>query len=155
MVDTILKLLHIAAQLAQIFTVIGIVLLYRQIQNNRKTTQAQLINDLEREFSSYYSVFSKLKIGGSWYELCQLENREICDLEMLVVYCEKLKHFLNRGLLDWPTLDLMFRHRFFTIMQNANVREHVIKPHSYDWKALIELRDEWSKRLPSTDPRRI
>jgi len=153
--DTIIKFLTIAAQLAQVLTLIGVVFLYLQIQNNRKTTQGQLINDIEKEFTGYFYIYSKLKPSGKWQDFVQLEHDEISDLEMLAAYCEKLKHFLDRGLIDWPTLDLMFRHRFFIIMQNANVREHVIKPHSNDWKAVIELRDEWTKRLDPTDPRRI
>ena len=153
--DTIIKFLTIAAQLAQVLTLIGVVFLYLQIQNNRKTTQGQLINDLEKEFTGYYYIYSKLKPSGKWHDFVQLEHDEISDLEMLAAYCEKLWHFQDRGLLDWETLDLMFRHRFFNIMQNPNVQEYVIKPHSIDWKAAIELLDTWTKRLPSYDPRGI
>ena len=150
----VISLIQAFSVVAQFAAVIGIFFLYRQIELSRKATQCQLINDLEKEFSSYYSVFAKLKPGGVWHESATLSMEDVVQLESLASFCEKLKHFRDRGILDWRTLDLMFRNRFFLIMRNVNVLTLVIKPCRNDWATLLALEKEWQERLPESDPRR-
>jgi hypothetical protein len=150
MTQTVLQSLSSIAQLA---AVIGIFLLYRQIQLSRSATQCQLINELEKEFSSYNVYFVKLKLGAEWHEPSELSAEDIAQLENLAAFCEKLKHFLDLHVLDWRMLDLMFRYRFFLITRNLNVRKYVIDPCRDDWKALLKLENEWIKRLPKSDHR--
>jgi len=147
-------LIQALSAVAQFAAVVGIFFLYRQIELGRKATQCQLINDLEKEFSSYYSVFAKLKPGGTWRDSATLSNDDVAELENLASFCEKLKHFRDRGILDWETLDLMFRNRFFTIMHNPNVLTFVIEPYRNDWEAALALETEWRERLPESDPRK-
>lgn len=59
------------------------------------------------------SVFVKIKPGGVWYDKTELGDEDIAQLENPASFCEKLKYFHDRGILDWETLDLMFRNRFF------------------------------------------
>jgi hypothetical protein len=150
----VISLIQAFSVVAQFAAVIGIFFLYRQIELSRKATQCQLINDLEKEFSSYYSVFAKLKPGGVWHDSATLSIDDIVQLETLASFCEKLKHFRDRRILDWRTLDLMFRNRFFLIMRNVNVITLVIEPCRNDWATALALEKEWRERLPESDPRR-
>lgn len=150
----VVSLIQALSAVAQVAAVIGIFFLYRQIELGRKATQCQLINDLEKEFSGYYSVFAKLKPGGAWHASATLATDDVAQLENLASFCEKLKHFRDRGILDWRTLDLMFRNRFFLIMRNVNVRKFVIEPCPNDWETALALEREWRVRLPESDPRR-
>ena len=133
------SLIQVLSAVAQCAAVIGIYFLYRQIQLSRKATECQLINEIEKEFSSYYSVFAKLKPGGAWNERATLSSDDVAQLENLASFCEKLKHFSDRGILDWKTLDHMFRNRFFLIMRNVNVRTLVIEPCPNDWETGARL----------------
>ena len=151
MMTTLIQALSAVAQFA---AVLGIFFLYRQIELSRKATQCQLINDLEKEFSSYYSVFAKLKPGGGWHKAAMLSIDDVVQLENLASFCEKLKYFRDRRILDWRTLDLMFRNRFFLIMRNVNVLTFVIAPSRSDWETVLTLEREWRQRLPESDPRR-
>jgi hypothetical protein len=146
--------IQLLSVIAQIAAVVGIFLLYRQIELGRKTTQVQLINELEKEFSNLNAVFAKLKPGGPWCNQADLSIEDVAQLENLASFCEKLKHFLDCHILNWKTLDLMFRNRFFLIMHNANVLSLVIEPCLSDWEAAISLEEQWRKRLPKSDPRR-
>ena len=146
--------LQLLSAVAQVAAVIGIFLLYRQIQLGWKATQVQLINELEKEFSNLNAAFIKLKPGGPWYKRANLSIEDVGQLENLASFCEKLKHFLDRHILNWKTLDLMFRNRFFLIMHNDNVLSLVIEPCLSDWEAAIDLENQWRKRLPKFDPRR-
>ena len=148
------NLIQTLSVVAQIAAVAGIFLLYQQIELSRKATQCQLINDLEKEFSSHNVVFANLKPGGSWFGSAHLSREEIAELENLASFCEKLGHFRSSHILSWKTLDLMFRNRFFLIMHNTNVLTHVIKPCVSDWETALSLEKEWRKRLPKADPRR-
>lgn len=152
MVISLIQALSAVAAVAA--AVLGIFFLHRQIELSRKATQCQFINELEKEFSSYYAVFAKLKPGGDWHEIAELSIENVAQLENLASFCEKLKYFRDRGILDWPTLDLMFRNRFFLIMHNVNVSKSVIEPSRNDWEAALTLEEEWRKRLPEPDPRR-
>lgn len=151
MLPSLLQAISVVAQSA---AVIGIFLLYRQIELSRKATQCQLINDLEKEFATYYGTFAKLKPGGAWHQGVTLTPDDVVQLESLAAFCEKLKHFRDRRILDWKTLDVMFRNRFFLIMQNANVLTFVIEPCRQDWEAALILEKEWRDRLPEWDSRR-
>jgi len=148
-----IELIQLLPIIAQFATVIGIFLLYRQIELNRKATESQLINELEKEFSNHCLIFAKLKPGGAWYVSTNLEGEQIAQLENLAAFCEKLKHFYDRGILDWQTLDMMFRNRFFLIMHNVNVLKLVIEPFWSDWQAVLKLENDWIERLPKSDPR--
>ena len=139
--------------IGQFATVIGIFLLYRQIEFSQRVAESQLINELEKEFSTYNSVFVKIKPGGAWYDKTELSDEDIAQLENLASFCEKLKHFHDRGILDWETLDLMFRNRFFLIMHNINVIKLIIEPFKSDWQAVFKLETEWIERLPKSDRR--
>jgi hypothetical protein len=150
----IANLILLLTALAQCATVAGIFLLRHQIELSRRTTEGQLINELEKEFSTYYSVFAKLEPGGAWHGHASLSADDVAPLEMLTSFCEKLKHFVDRGILDWKTLDLMFRNRFFLIIDNINVIEKVIEPCRRDWVALQALEKQWRGRLPLDDARR-
>ena len=150
MVAIVLQALSAVAQLA---AVAGIIFLYREIQLNKSAIQCHLINDLEKEFSHFYSIFAKLKEGGVWEKSAVLSSEDIAQLENLASFCEKLKHFRDRGVLDWKTLDLMFRNRFFIIVRNPNVIKHVIEPCRSDWETLLTLEKEWRNKLPVYDPR--
>jgi hypothetical protein len=145
--------IEVLSAITQFAAVIGIFLLYLQIKLSRKATESQLINELEKEFSNYYPVLAKIKPGGAWYSRAELNSEEIAQLENLAAFCEKLKHFHDRGILDWETLDLMFRNRFFLIMHNVNVLKLVIEPFWYDWQAVLKLESKWIERLPKLDPR--
>ncbi|MFH0783009.1 MAG: hypothetical protein V2B20_13820 [Pseudomonadota bacterium] len=148
------NLIQLLSAIAQVAAVVGIYLLYRQVELNRKTTQVQLINELEKEFANHNAIFAKIKPGGPWHGLTDLSFEEVAQLENLASFCEKLKHFLDCHILNWKTLDLMFRNRFFLIMHNANIFNLVIEPCLADWEAAIILENEWRKRLPKSDPRR-
>jgi len=150
MAITVFEAISAASQIAE---VAAIVFLYKQIQLSKTTTQCQLINDLEKEFTNYYGVLAKLKSDGVWAKSAILTSEEVGQLENLASFCEKLKHFKDRGVLDWKTLDLMFRNRFFLIMGNENVLKLVIEPCRNDWKTLLTLEKEWRDQLPITDPR--
>jgi hypothetical protein len=150
----VVSLIQALAAIAQFAAVVGIYFLYRQIQLSRKATECQLINELEKEFSGFYGVFAKLKPGGAWHESATLSADDVAQLENLASFCEKLKHFSDRRILDWKTLDLMFRNRFFLIMSNVNVRTFVIEPCLNDWETLLALEKKWRERLPESDPRR-
>ena len=147
------SLLQVSSVLAQFATVAALVLLYRQIEVGRKAARGLLIHELEKEFAGYYSVFAKLKPGGAWRNRAALSEDEIAQLENLASFCEKLKHFLDCGILDWITLDRMFRNRFFLIIHNPNVMG-LIDSSRPDWESVIELQKDWSERLPMADERR-
>jgi hypothetical protein len=150
MAITVFEAISAASQIAE---VVAIVFLYKQIQLSKTTTQCQLINDLEKEFTNYYGVLAKLKPDGPWAKSAILSSDEVGQLENLASFCEKLKHFKDRGVLDWNTLDLMFRNRFFLILDNENVLKLVIEPCRNDWKTLLTLEKEWRDQLPITDRR--
>lgn len=130
-----------------IMTTVGLFLLHRQIEIGRRIATVQLIHDLEKEFSTYNSIFLKLKPEGKWGVSQKLSQREISDLENLASFCEKLKFFVDKKILDWPTLDLMLRLRFFTIMNNPNVLKYVIEPNPVYWRAVLDLKKCWEKKL--------
>lgn len=133
----------------------GLLLLYRQIELGRKASSAQLINELEKEFGDYRPEFAKLNSSGQWSTaIADLRPEEVTQLAKLVAFCEKLQHFLDLGILNWKTVDLMFRSRFFIIIDNPNVDCHVIKPYERDWSTVLRLEADWRSRLPSNDPRR-
>lgn len=151
MLEILIQVVSVVAQLA---TSASLILLYRQINSSQKATESQLINELEKEFGTYYGVFAKLKPGGEWHDAVTLSNNEVAELENLAAFCEKLQHFHDRDVLDWSTLDLLFRNRFFLIMQNPNVVVLVVKPCQEDWAAALDLEKQWRLRLKSGDPRR-
>jgi hypothetical protein len=138
---------------SQVAEVVAIIFLYKQIQLSKSATQCHLINDLEKEFTHYYGVFAKLEPGGAWEKSAILSGDDVAQLENLASFCEKLKHFKDRGVLDWKTLDLMFRNRFFQIVRNPNVRKLVIEPCRTDWETLLTLEKEWRGQLPVSDRR--
>jgi len=146
--------LEVFSAITQLGTVAGIFLLYRQIEMTRKGAESQLINELEKEFAGYYLVFAKIKPNGVWHTSVELNPEEIAQLENLAAFCEKLKHFHDRGILDWATLDVMFRNRFFLIMHNTNVLKLVIEPCKRDWEVALKLESDWIERLPQSDSRR-
>ena len=111
--------------LVQISTIAGIFLLYRQIEIGHRIAASQLINELEKEFATYNHIFAKIKPGKPWHTYTELNEEQIAQLENLAAFCEKLNHFRERGILDWKTLDLMFRNRFFLIIHNIKVLKHV------------------------------
>ena len=78
---------EVFSAVAQLAGVVGIFFLYQQIRLSRKAAQCQLINDLEKEFVSYYVIFAKLKPGGDWHESASLSREEIGQLESLMHGC--------------------------------------------------------------------
>ncbi len=150
MTNLFLQLISVFAQLA---TITGIWLLAWQIVSAKRISKAQIINELEREFAGYYTVFQNLKPSGRWRDRVHLAPAEVVELENLASFCEKLKHFLDLGALDWIVLDRMFRNRFFLIVDNPNVREQLIQESFDDWQSLMEIEKEWRSRLPASDRR--
>lgn len=148
-------LLQIASVLAQLATVVTLIFLYRQIEIGRNATRGSLINELEKEFADYYSVFVKLKPGGEWHDLQELSHEDIGKLENLAAFCEKLKHLIDCDVIELKMLDRIFRNRFFLIVQNPNVIKNVIEPYQEDWIALLDLQKSWSRMLPIEDNRCI
>ena len=71
---------EVLSAVAQFAAVVGIFFLYQQIRLSRKAAQGQLINDLEKEFVSYYVIFAKLKPGGDRHESASLSREEIGQL---------------------------------------------------------------------------
>ncbi len=148
------SLLQIASILAQVATVVTLIFLYRQIEVGRNATRGSLINELEKEFADYYSVFVKLQPGGEWHDLRQMDHEDIGKLENLAAFCEKLKHLIDCDVIEMKMLDRVFRNRFFRIAQNPNVVKYVIAPYREDWASLIELEKSWCQMLPIEDNRR-
>lgn len=139
---------------AQVTALVSLRLVYKQVRANTGSTQGHLINDLEKEFTSYATTFAKLKDGGDWRSSVELCQPEISELENIASFCEKLKHFLDLGIIEWRMLDRWFRNRFFIVIDNPNVWEYAIGPYESDWAALKELESQWRERLPVSDPRR-
>jgi len=147
-------LLQIASILAQVATVVTLIFLYRQIEVGRNATRGSLINDLEKEFADYYSVFVRLKPGGEWHGLRNMDHEDIGKLENLAAFCEKLKHLIDCDVIELKMLDRIFRNRFFLVVQNPNVVTYVIAPYREDWASLIALEKSWCQMLPLDDSRR-
>jgi hypothetical protein len=141
-------LLQLLSVLAQAATLIGLILLYRQIEVGRRANAAQLINELEKEFGKYRPQFAQLTTGGELAnEVENLRPEQITQLAKLVAFCEKLQHFLDLGIINWKTLNLMFRARFFIIMDNPNVLKYVLAQYEDDWQAVLRLKTDWRNQL--------
>lgn len=145
----------LASLLSQVATLTAAAFLFFQVRHQRRATEAQLVNELETEFNSYRAIFGRLKPRGSWTKVVQLSDDEVLDLELLAAFFEKLSHFVRLGVVDWKTLDLAFRHRFFVVLDNPNVRKYVRVPHLEDWAGLVHLEQAWRGMLVPADPRRL
>ena len=133
----------IATLVANAATFLSVVVLLLQGRSGRRVARGQLINDLEKEFAGFHADFARLKPGGEWEELTEMSAEDIARLENIASFCEKLMHFVDCGIIPMKVLDRLFRNRFFIIVENKNVKKHVVESCYADWQDLRRLYEKW------------
>ncbi|MBO4245327.1 MAG: hypothetical protein J5892_01150 [Bacilli bacterium] len=67
-----------------------------------------------------------------------------------LVWCEELSSLIQRGILDFETIDNLFSYNFFLITNNKYIQEKELVPQAEFYKGVYYLHYAWTKYKKNT-----
>jgi hypothetical protein len=105
-----------------------------QLRSSNRIAKAQLINELERDIALHSATYTMLTPGGKWYDSqAQLGDEDTVAILKYISFFERVNAIVDTGVLDLPTIDLIFAGRFFYLFNNPHVTKIMTNSEIYPY----------------------
>jgi hypothetical protein len=112
----------IASVTSAFTSLIAIPFVVVQLRSSNRIAKAQLINELERDIALHSTTYTMLTPGGKWHDCqAQLSDEDTVAILKYISFFERVNAIIDTGVLDLPTIDLIFAGRFFYLFNNPHV----------------------------------
>lgn len=146
----------IGTRISDIITIatalIGAVALFFQFKQDKDINQASFIIEYGKIFTETpgcHEVMMKLdkyRLGEK--DIFEKSKEKEADYSGIVAYlewCESLSVLIQKGVMDFETVDNLYSYRFFLITNNAYVQEKELIPEREFYKGVFTLHKIWSE----------
>lgn len=158
------KYAFLSSLFSSISVIFGIILVYRQIQKQKKIMSNRFLIDLNDYFvkdENIQRVFGKLmkledkKYSFNSYDKLFQTNEAKYDLLEYLNFMEILQYFVDERVIKISEINELFSKRFFIAINNPYVQEIKLIKYDYSWvnlyrlsKSLIEYKKEHNNPIP-------
>jgi hypothetical protein len=123
--------------------VANLVFVSRQIADSHRFMQAQLINELEKEFNEFTGVFEQLRHPESLQLLGSNQAVQGKFIECLSFF-ERIKRLLDTKIIDIQLGDRVFGYSFFLLVNTPEVQDEILYIGDYRFAEIFALHKELS-----------
>lgn len=135
----------LAEIIGSIVSMIGIIYISIQVRDTRRFTRSQVINELEKESRDHRKAFQI--VTGSWRSEVTInpQDDDMYEIFECLGWFERMKIMLDQKVIDMQTVNELFGYRFFLLVNNRNVQEHILYPDSESFVTIFILHSDWRK----------
>ena len=121
-----------------IATVVGLVFIWLQVRDARKTARNQFLLNLDERLNSHREIY--LKILKSEIDAASLNNKEIeADLWSYIGFFERINLLLRDGILNISEVDDLYAYRVEKIVENDPIYCQYLIDQSHSWHNFTRL----------------
>ena len=131
---------------------IGAVSLLIQYRRDKNISQASFILEYAKYFYSLSDVEDTMFLldeyrNGNRESIKKIKYNGIVNY---LVWCEELSSLVQRGIIDFETIDNLFSYNFFLITNNKYIQEKELVPQAEFYKGVFFLHYAWTKYKKDT-----
>lgn len=158
------KYAFLSSLFSSISVIFGIIVVYRQIQKQKKIMSNRFLIDLndyfvkdeniQRVFGKLIKLEDKKYSSNSYNKLFQTDEAKYDLLEYLN-FMESLQYFVDERVIKISEINELFSKRFFIAINNPYIQEIKLIKYDYSWvnlyrlsKSLIEYKKEHNNPMP-------
>ncbi len=116
---------------------------YATVRSSRRFETARIVQQLQRDFHDFRNVYEAFGDNGGRRAADSLTPTEQTQVRLYFSFFEYVGYLLKTDALDIVTIDLLFRRRFFSVMEAAAVKKEFDSIVS-DLALLVELQQVWA-----------
>ena len=131
---------------------IGAVSLLIHYRRDKNISQASFILEYAKYFYSLSDVEDTMFLldeyrNGNRESIKKIKYNGIVNY---LVWCEELSSLVQRGIIDFETIDNLFSYNFFLITNNKYIQEKELVPQAEFYKGVFFLHYAWTKYKKDT-----
>ena len=131
---------------------LGAVSLLIQYKRDKNISQATFILEYAKYFYELSNVEETMFLldeyrNGNKDAVKKIDYKGIVNY---LVWCEELSSLIQRGILDFETIDNLFSYNFFLITNNKYIQEKELVPQAEFYKGIYYLHYAWTKYKKNT-----
>ena len=145
--------IQIIAQVLSAFgTIAGLYFVGSQVRQAKIDARSSFINELSKEFEQYIDTMSEI-VEDNDNGVCIPEDFDqrayYIRISPLISFFEKMEFLVRQKSIRIRELDMLFRKRFFALMQNKKVRLTVLDHPEFQGHLdlVLDLEKRWRKHI--------